>query len=236
MKANTDKSRRDARSKCGVDHNGSYTSSYFPLFVDLRGKKCVVIGAGEIAAGKVDGLARCGAEITVVSLRAVPYVEEAARAARLTWLRRAFREEDVEGAFLAVAATASRRVNAAVFRACRERGVLCNAVDDPAHCDFIYGAVVRRGALQIAVSTSGRSPALAGRIRRELEARFGPEWEAVLDSLGEERERILRTKRPGAGRARLLHAAAADAARRLLPRDRDVAPADHDAPSAIPTR
>lgn len=219
MKTNADKSRRDARSKCGVDHKGSYTCSYFPMFVDLRGKKCVVIGAGEIAAGKVGGLARCGAEITVVSPRAVPYVEEAARAGELTWLRRAFRAEDVEGAFLAVAATASRRVNVAVFRACRQRGVLCNAVDDPAHCDFIYGAVVRRGALQIAVSTAGRSPALAGRIRRELEGQFGPEWETLLDSLGEERERIQRTKRPGANRARLLHAAAADAVRRLLPCD-----------------
>lgn len=236
MKANADKSRRDARSKCGVDHKGSYTCSYFPMFVDLRGKKCVVIGAGEIAAGKVDGLARCGAEITVVSPRAVPYIEDSARGGKLTWLRRAFRAEDVEGAFLAVAATASRRVNAAVFRACRERGVLCNAVDDPAHCDFIYGAVVRRGALQIAVSTGGRSPALAGRIRRELEARLGPEWEAMLNSLGEERERILRAKRPGVSRTRMLHAAAADAVRRLLPRDRDLAPADHDAPSATPTR
>lgn len=222
MKAKYAKSARDrATPKCNVDHNVSYPRSYFPLFVSLRGKRCVVIGAGEIAAGKVEGLIRCDAEIAVVSPRAVPYIQEAARGGKLTWLRRAFTAEDVEGAFLAVAATASRRVNAAVFQACTERGVLCNAVDDPEHCDFIYPAVMRRGALQIAVSTGGRSPALAGQIRRELEARFGPEWELLLDRLGRKRDEILHARLAGAERARRLRAAAAEAAQRLVAGERD---------------
>lgn len=222
MNPNASKSARDGTTpKCNVDHNGSYPRSYFPLFVNLHGKRCAVVGAGEIAAGKVDGLMRCGAEVTVVSPRAVPYIQEAARAGKLTWLRRGFKAEDVEGAFLAVAATASRRVNGAVFRACMERGVLCNAVDDPVHCDFIYPAVMRRGALQIAVSTGGRSPALAGRIRRNLEERFGPEWELLLDRLGRERDEIVHARLDGAERARRLRAAAAEVAQRLVAGERD---------------
>ncbi|MFP5234802.1 MAG: bifunctional precorrin-2 dehydrogenase/sirohydrochlorin ferrochelatase [Acidobacteriota bacterium] len=223
-----------------MDHSASYEGTYFPLFVDLRGKQCVVVGAGEIAARKVEGLTHCGAEITVVSPRAVLDIRETARAGRLQWLQRSFTDSDVNGAFLVIAATATRRVNAAVFRACAERGILCNSVDDPEHCNFIYPAVVRRGALQIAVSTSGRSPALAARIRQDLEERFGPEWEALLETLGAQRKKILRTKKPDANRARVLQAAAADAMRLLLPHTRDVAPADHDSrkssPSAIPTR
>jgi len=222
MNAKASKSARNSTTlKCNVDHNASYPHSYFPLFVNLCGKRCVVIGAGEIAAGKVDGLMRCDAEITVVSPRAVPYIQEAASGGKLTWLRRAFKAEDVEGAFLAVAATASQRVNAAVFRACTERGVLCNAVDDPEHCDFIYPAVMRRGALQIAVSTGGRSPALAGRIRQDLEARFGPEWELLLDRLGRERDEILHARLDAAERARRLRAAAAEVAQRLGAGERD---------------
>lgn len=232
--------RNTSSSECGVDHSESYERTYFPLFVDLRGKRCVVVGAGEIAARKVEGLAHCGAEITVVSPRAVLDIRETARAGRIQLLERSFTDADVDGAFLVVAATATRRVNAAVFRACAERGILCNSVDDPEHCNFIYPAVVRRGALQIAVSTTGRSPALAAYIRQELEERFGPEWEALLNSLGEQRKKILRTKRPDADRARLLHAAVADAVRLLPPQTRHVAPVDHDgrnsSPSATPIR
>jgi siroheme synthase-like protein len=242
MNPEASKSARDRITpKCNVDHNVSYPCSYFPLFVNLRGKRCVVVGAGEIAAGKVDGLMRCGAEITVVSPRAVPYIQKAARGGKLAWLRRAFKAEDVDGAFLAIAATAAPRVNAAVFRACTERGVLCNAVDDPEHCDFIYPAVMRRGALQIAVSTGGRSPALAGRIRQDLEARFGPEWELLLERLGRERDEILHARLDGAERARRLRSAAAEVAQRLGAGERDGAGYEsHDIRksliSATPTR
>jgi precorrin-2 dehydrogenase/sirohydrochlorin ferrochelatase len=110
----------------------------------------------------------------------------------------------VQGKFLAVAATNSSKVNDAVFRACAEQGVLCNSVDDPQHCDFIYPAVARRGPLQIAISTGGRSPALAARLRRELERQFGAEWGAWVEYLGMRREELLRGKMPAKSRRRSL--------------------------------
>lgn len=179
-------------------------SAFFPIFVNLRNKKCVVAGAGKIAAGKIDGLLAAGAEVLVVSPRAIEAVARRAQAGDLTWLKRRFRAEDVAGASLVVAATNSESINEAVFRACRASGVLCNAVDDPARCDFIYPAVVRRGNLQIAVSTGGRSPALAARLRRDLERQFGPEWGERLERLGEERKAILRGEIPAKKRKQLL--------------------------------
>jgi precorrin-2 dehydrogenase/sirohydrochlorin ferrochelatase len=110
----------------------------------------------------------------------------------------------VQGKFLAVAATNSSKVNEAVFRACAARGVLCNSVDDPEHCDFVYPAVARRGPLQIAISTGGRSPALAARLRRELERQFGPEWGAWVDDLGRRRDELLKGKMPEKSRRRRL--------------------------------
>ncbi len=165
--------------------------AFFPMMLNLGGKKCVVVGGGRIAAEKIGGLLRCGARILVISPRAERQIQRQARAGTLGWRRRAFLSRDVEGAFLVIAATNSSTVNEAVFRACRARGVLCNAVDDPEHCDFLYPAVVRRGPLQIAVSTSGRSPGLASRLRRELEQEFGPEWSEWVEHLGEVRHKIL---------------------------------------------
>ena len=109
-------------------------------------------------------------------------------------LKRAFQPDDVSGAALVVAATDARHTNAAVYRACVEHHVLCNSVDDPEYCDFIYPAVVRRGRLQIAISTGGESPMLAARLRVELERQFGPEWEAWVRHVGKQRRRILKQK------------------------------------------
>ncbi len=170
--------------------------AFFPMLLSLAGRKCVVVGAGKIAAAKIDGLLACGTAVTVVSPRAVPAIQRLARENALIWRRRAFRARDLEGAFLAVAATNSRNANAAVFRACKPRGVLCNSVDDPKHCDFIYPAVVRRGPLLIAISTGGRSPALAARLRRELERQFGPEWAAWVEELGRLRKALLERPMP----------------------------------------
>jgi precorrin-2 dehydrogenase/sirohydrochlorin ferrochelatase len=164
---------------------------FFPILVSLAGRKCLVIGAGRIAAAKVEGLLACGASVTVVSPRAVPAIRQRAIAGTLLWRGRPFRTRDLDGAFLAVTATNSKKTNAAVFRACVERGVLCNSVDAPEQCDFIYPAVVRRGSLQIAISTGGRSPALAARLRRELERQFGPEWGAWVEEIGQRRQSLL---------------------------------------------
>jgi siroheme synthase-like protein len=179
--------------------------AFFPMLLSLAGRKCVVVGAGKIAAAKIEGLLACGTTVTVVSPRAVPAIQRLAREKALVWRRRAFRPRDLDGALLAVAATNSRNANAAVFRACAARGVLCNSVDDPQHCDFIYPAVVRRGPLQIAVSTGGRSPALAARLRRELERQFGPEWAAWVEELGRLRKALLERHMSAAVRRRRLN-------------------------------
>jgi precorrin-2 dehydrogenase/sirohydrochlorin ferrochelatase len=158
--------------------------------LNLKGRKCVIVGGGKVAAGKVSGLLSRGAEIEVVSPEAVRPIQAKARARTLTWHRRVFAPEDVRGAFLVIAATNSSEVNGAVFRACRAQRVLCNSVDDPEHCDFFYPAVVRRGHLQIAISTSGNLPALAARLRKELEEQFGEEWSDWVEHVGKLRRDI----------------------------------------------
>jgi precorrin-2 dehydrogenase/sirohydrochlorin ferrochelatase len=169
----------------------SNTGNFFPMLVRLAGRKCLVVGAGKIAADKVAGLLIYGAQVEVVSPRAVERIQELVREGKIRWRRREFSSRDVNGAFLVVAATNSSIVNQAVFRACNAGGVLCNAVDDPPHCDFFYPAVVRRGPLQIAISTNGHSPALAARLRRELENQFGPEWSDWVEHVGKLRREIL---------------------------------------------
>ena len=182
--------------------------AFFPIMLRLEGRKCLVVGAGEVAAAKIRGLLHHGARVVVVSPRAVRRVEQEAREGTIVWRRRAFSAKDVNGVFLAIAATNSPPVNKAVFRACRKRGVLCNAVDDPEHCDFFYPAVVRRGPLLIAISTNGSSPALAARLRRELEQQFGPEWGVWVRHVGRMRRELLgREMPPEARRRRLLEMA-----------------------------
>ncbi len=168
----------------------------FPIMLKLEGRTCVVVGAGRVAAAKVAGLLHHGAEVVVVAPKAVNWIREKARSGKLVWRRRAFSSRDVRGAFLVVAATNSAASNGAVFRACQARGVLCNVVDDPEHCDFFYPAVVRRGPLQIAISTEGNSPALAARLRKELERQFGPEWGPFVEHIGKLRQQFLSAGMP----------------------------------------
>lgn len=163
----------------------------FPIMVRLESRSCIVVGAGEVAAAKTTTLLGCGARVTVIAPRATDLVQQQAREGRLTWRSREFVPADLEGAFLVIAATNSPAVNEQVFRAGKERGVLCNVVDDPENCDFYYPAVVHRGALQIAISTGGHSPALAHRLRVELEQQFGPEYEQWVEQMGSERRKIL---------------------------------------------
>lgn len=170
------------------------------MMVRLEGRKCLVVGGGKIAAGKIAGLLKHGAQVTVVSPRAVRRIQELAKNRQITWRRREFSPRDVNRAFLAIAATNSISVNETVFRACEARDVLCNAVDDPERCDFYYPAVVRRGPLQIAISTNGQSPALAARLRRQLEQQFGPEWSGWVEEVGRRRREVM--SREGASSSR----------------------------------
>lgn len=163
----------------------------FPIMVRLDSRKCVVVGAGEIAVAKTTTLLGCGAQVTVIAPHATGPVQQLAREGKLTWRRREFAPHDLDGAFLVIAATNSPAVNEQVFRGGKERGVLCNVVDDPEHCDFYYPAVVHRGPLQIAISTGGHSPALAHRLRVDLERQFGPEYEEWVKQVGRERRKIM---------------------------------------------
>jgi precorrin-2 dehydrogenase/sirohydrochlorin ferrochelatase len=163
----------------------------FPMFVKLTARRCVVIGAGPLAESKIESLLRAGAQVVVVAPEATGRVQELAAADKLRWRRRTFTDSDLADAFLAVAATSSPEINEAVFHQCRLRGVLCNAVDDPDHCDFFYPAVVQRGDLQVAISTGGTSPALAARLRQELEEQFAPEYAGWLAQVAERRRQIL---------------------------------------------
>jgi uroporphyrin-III C-methyltransferase/precorrin-2 dehydrogenase/sirohydrochlorin ferrochelatase len=177
----------------------------FPLFVKLDGRHCLAVGAGPIGESKIAGLLEAGAVVRVVSPAATDQVQEWARQGRLTWVPRRFTPSDLDGAFLVVGALPAGDDLTSVYEEARRRGVLCNAVDDPPHCDFYYPAVVKRGSFQIAVSTGGHSPALAQRIRQELEVQFGPEYESWLADLGRVREELFATAMDPEERKRLLH-------------------------------
>lgn len=163
----------------------------FPIFFKLEGRPCLVVGAGTIAAPKMASLLRAGGAVTVVAPEAHPEVEAQAQAGQFTWHRREFQTSDLDGMFLVVAATNLKAVNHAVADSARALGVLCNSVDDPPDCDFFYPSVVKRGDLQIAISTAGKSPALAQRLRQEIEAMLPEDTGPWLDQLGETRLRML---------------------------------------------
>ena len=177
----------------------------FPIFMKLEGRSCLVVGAGTVGEPKINSLVTAGASVRVVALHATAAVAEWAQAGAITWEARAFNSADLDGAFLVIAATNSSDVNAAIFHQARQRNILCNVVDDPEHCDFYYPAVVRRGDLQLAISTNGQSPALAQRIRRELEMQFGPEYGAWLEELGRARQQLFASNIDPEQRRRLLH-------------------------------
>jgi len=162
--------------------------SLFPIFVKLQGRLVVVVGGGEIAAGKIAGMLRAGARVRVIAPEVHVAFAEPIRSRTIEWLPRKFAAGDLDGATLVIAGTSAPGVNASVFREAEARGILCNAVDDIENCHFYYGSIVQRGDLQIAISTNGKSPALAQRLRQELEQQFGPEYELWLEWLGAARE------------------------------------------------
>jgi precorrin-2 dehydrogenase / sirohydrochlorin ferrochelatase len=182
----------------------------FPAFMKLSGRRCLVVGAGAIAEEKIESLLRASAKIRVIAPEATDRVQAWARAKKIRWQPREFRASDLGGAFLVVAATSSPALHARIFKQARRLGVLCNAVDDPAHCDFYYGAVVRRGELQIAISTGGHSPALAQRLRKKIEKEIGSEYERFVTMLGAARKRLFAKSISPARRKALLHALASE--------------------------
>lgn len=183
-------------------------TSLFPMFLKLAGRQCLVVGAGKVGEPKVAGLLETGALIRVVALDASPAVREWAREGKIELELRAFTPDDLDGAFLAVVATNSRSLNERVYHEAQRRRVLCNVVDVPDLCDFFYPSVVRRGDLQIAISTSGQSPSLAQKIRQQLEKQFGPAYAAWVAELGETRKLILASDLDKERKLDLLHSLA----------------------------
>ena len=178
------------------------------MFLKLEGKHCLVVGAGNIGEPKIGGLIGTGARIRVIALRASETVQGWARAGKISLELRAFDADDLDETFLAVVATASRALNDSIYREARLRGVLCNVVDDPEYCDFYYPAVVRRGDLQIAVSTNGRSPSLSQKLRQQLERQFGPGYAQWVAELGETRKLVLASDLDSERKSELLHSLA----------------------------
>jgi len=179
-------------------------ANLFPMFLKLAGRKCLLVGGGPVAEGKVEGLLSCQAAVVLVAPEVTEKIARWHDQGRLTWHARQFQPSDLEGAFLVIAATGVDAVNEQVFREAEARGILCNAVDEPERCHFYYPAIVRRGPLQIAISTGGLSPALASRLRAELEAQFGPEYERWLQKLGAMRRALFARRIDPRGRTRVL--------------------------------
>ncbi|HEY6991753.1 MAG TPA: bifunctional precorrin-2 dehydrogenase/sirohydrochlorin ferrochelatase [Bryobacteraceae bacterium] len=159
----------------------------YPIFLDLSGKTCLVVGEGHEIAGKVRVLVDAGATVRYVNPRAEASIKALATAGLISWERREFEERDLDGCFLAIA---DCKDNAGIFRLAEERRVLINAVDDPEHCRFSFGSVHRQGDLTIAISTNGAAPALAVRLRERLQREIGPEYGELVRMLQDARSEI----------------------------------------------
>ncbi|HEV8627271.1 MAG TPA: bifunctional precorrin-2 dehydrogenase/sirohydrochlorin ferrochelatase [Acidimicrobiia bacterium] len=159
----------------------------YPVALELSGRRCVVTGGGREAEGKARALLEAEADVVVIAPRVSNGLGDLVRRGEVTHIARRYRRGDIAGAFLVIAADSDRAVRAAVFAEAEAERVLCNAVDDVEHCHFAVPSIVRRGELLLAISTGGRVPALAKRLRRRLTEQFGWQWEALVDVLGEVR-------------------------------------------------
>ena len=182
--------------------------SLFPMFLKIEGRQVLVVGAGKVGESKIAGLLDTGARVRVVARDATAAVRGWARDGQIELELRSFSVADLEEAFIAIVATASRDLNEFVYREAQARGVLCNVVDVPEYCDFFYPAVVRRGDLQIAISTSGQSPSLAQKLRQQLEKQFGPGYAGWVAELGETRRLVQASDLAPERKRELLHSLA----------------------------
>lgn len=186
----------DASGIIGPPSRGAHSHAdpaLYPISLRLAGRSCLVVGGGDVAGRKVASLAAAGARLSVVAPRLGPVLaaERAAGGAPWEWAARDFEDADVVGRLLVIVATDDAALNARVAAAARREHALVNVVDDPAECDFFVPAVVQRGLLQLAVSTGGAAPGLAGRLRERLEGEFPPEWAGAVRLLGDARRRVL---------------------------------------------
>ncbi len=166
------------------------TNPLYPIFLNVLGRRCVVVGAGGVGARKIAPLVECGARVVVVAPECEAWVAEWHQAGRLEWRGREFCPEDLDGACLVVAAAGDPAVNERVFSEADRRGIPCNVVDQPALCHFFVPSVAHRGDLKIAFSTNGKSPVLAAALRRRFEEMLGEDFAGVVELAGRVRERV----------------------------------------------
>jgi uroporphyrin-III C-methyltransferase len=179
--------------------------SLLPIFLKLAGRRCLLVGAGNVALDKIGTLLKTGLNLRVVAPEAREEIRQLALEGKLEWIERCFQDSDLDGNFLVITATDSPQVNAQVYRGCLERNILVNSVDDIPNCDFYFGSIVSRGDLLIAISTSGESPAVAQRLRREIDAQLPEDLGLWLEQLGELRREVLAAQPAGEERKALLH-------------------------------
>ena len=164
---------------------------YYPVFLDLKDKYCLVVGGGKVAERKIRTLLECDAKVKIVAKELTSWVDSAVTSGEVKYLGENFEPSQVAGASLVIAATSDRELNRQVAREADRRQIWCNVVDQPEDCSFILPSIVVRGDLTIAISTSGQSPALAKKIREELEKKFGEEYETFTRILGRVRKKVL---------------------------------------------
>ncbi len=169
---------------------------YFPVNLDITSRHCVVIGGGQVAARKVLGLLEYGADVTVISPELTEPLDKLRQQERVVWIARNYETGDLADAFLVIAATDDEKAQEQIHAEAAEHNILLNVADVPKWCNFILPATVRRGELTISISTSGNSPALARRLRQNMEIQFGPEYESLLKLLGCLRPLVLGMGRP----------------------------------------
>ena len=164
--------------------------AYYPVYLNLQGRRCVIIGGGGVAEGKIARLLESGAEIRVISPDATPGIQRMADAGAIQWEPRPYRPGDLAGAFIAIAATNLREVNRRIFDEAEARGVMLNAVDDPPNCSFIAPSIVQRGPVTVAISTGGASPALARKLRESLQESGDLAWADLANVMSAARARL----------------------------------------------
>jgi precorrin-2 dehydrogenase/sirohydrochlorin ferrochelatase len=164
---------------------------YYPLFLDITDRRCVVVGGGDVAERKVGRLLDFGACVVVVGKTLTPGLETMKKEGRINHIDADYDKALITDAFLVIGATDRDDVNAKISRDGKERGILVNIVDDPDKCDFVLPSLLRQGDLLIAISTGGKSPALAKKLREEMEQLFGTEYQTLLEVMGQLREKLV---------------------------------------------
>ena len=167
-------------------------NTYYPVYIQLREQPCVVIGGGKIAEGKVEGLLTAAANVTVISPNVTHRLHELVEAKQIKYLARTYQPGDLAGAFMVICATDQAEINHQVWQEASANHQLVNVVDDTPRCNFIAPSILRKGDLTIAISTSGKAPALAVRLKERLQRELGPEYERFLELAGELREPLAR--------------------------------------------